>query len=80
MTERVILDQMDADRLASGVRFVRGALWPSRKAHAAAVRRALSVAGLRPRKVTYDAGGNCLTCGEAGRCPGYHATAETPRG
>ena len=24
----------------------------------------------------YDAGGNCLTCGEGGRCPGVHTFEE----
>ena len=27
---------------------------------------------------TYDAAGNCTICGEAGRCPGYHAIADWP--
>jgi len=36
-------------------------------------RRAIIASGRRAIRATYDDAGNCTTCGEAGRCPGYHA-------
>ena len=41
------------------------------------VKRQLIAQGFSPLKAIYDAGGNCTTCGEAGRCPGWHT--EPPR-
>ena len=32
--------------------------------------------GIPHSPAQYDAGGNCLTCGEAGRCPGVHTFEE----
>ena len=69
--EQMALNAMYERRLASTRRY-NGALFPSRAAHLAAVKRALLRAGLPPKRATYDAAGNCTTCGEAGRCPGYH--------
>ena len=42
----------------------------------ARVRRELIRAGKKPVKAVYDEAGNCTTCGEAGRCPGWHAEGE----
>lgn len=42
----------------------------------AAVARELRRAGERAVRARYDAAGNCTVCGEAGRCPGYHAASE----
>lgn len=72
MTESEALDAMTQRRLASGKRY-NGALWPSPRAHAESARRAILGAGLIPVRATYDDGGNCTVCGEAGRCVGYHA-------
>jgi hypothetical protein len=36
-------------------------------------RMALVSAGVQPIKAEFDCAGNCTTCGEAGRCPGWHA-------
>ncbi len=32
--------------------------------------------GKMPIKATYDNGGDCVFCGEAGRCPGWHTLRE----
>jgi hypothetical protein len=34
-------------------------------------------AGLLPIRADYDSTGNCTTCGESGRCPGWHAIGES---
>ena len=36
------------------------------------VRRTFLKAGYRPFKAVYDKAGNCVSCGESGRCPGWH--------
>jgi len=36
------------------------------------VKRKLLAQGYQPVRAIYDAGGNCVICGEAGRCPGWH--------
>ncbi len=36
-------------------------------------RQAIVRSGRRAIRATFDDAGNCTTCGEAGRCPGYHA-------
>jgi len=41
-------------------------------------RRAIIARGQKPIPATFDAAGNCTTCGEAGRCPGYHAADPDP--
>ena len=38
-----------------------------------AIRQALEDIHATPIRAEYDAAGNCIYCGEAGRCPGYHA-------
>jgi hypothetical protein len=35
-------------------------------------RKAIINAGGKPVRAEYDAQGNCLVCGESGRCPGWH--------
>jgi hypothetical protein len=35
--------------------------------------------GIPHSPAQYDAGGNCLTCGECGRCPGVHTFEEIQR-
>ena len=42
-----------------------------------AVRRAFLKAGYTPIRAQYNPAGDCLTCGECGRCPGYHAAQGT---
>lgn len=37
------------------------------------VKVALQKAGCNFFEAAYDSAGNCITCGEAGRCPGIHA-------
>ena len=37
-----------------------------------AIYRALLRAGYYPVKPRYDDNGDCLICGECGRCPGWH--------
>lgn len=46
--------------------------YPSRLAYERAVKRAFLKYGVTPVKAEYDAAGNCLQCGECGRCPGWH--------
>jgi hypothetical protein len=43
----------------------------------AKVKRELIKAGKYPVKAISDYAGNCLICGEAGRCPGWHTITET---
>ena len=50
--------------------------YPSRKAYEAAVKHGLIRQGKHPIKARYDRAGNCLICGECGRCPGYHERKE----
>lgn len=42
------------------------------KQYAEKQRKAIKMSGRTPVKAILDAGGNCIYCGEAGRCPGYH--------
>lgn len=46
--------------------------------YARKVREAIRRAGHTPVPAKFDAAGNCLTCGEAGRCPKYHAAPRLP--
>ncbi len=48
----------------------------TRQQFAEAVRKLLVKSGERAIKANYDSAGNCFTCGEAGRCPGYHTESE----
>jgi len=43
------------------------------------VHRAIREAGHKPVRAEYDQAGNCITCGEAGRCPGWHTADELRR-
>ncbi len=52
------------------------ARYPSRAAFQEAHRAALVAAGERAIPAQYDNRGDCFTCGECGRCPGYHTEAE----
>jgi len=54
-----------------------GAPFASRALYERAVmRHVVRRVGEMPLRATYDAAGNCLTCGEAGRCPGWHLPEE----
>ncbi len=46
----------------------------TRVASARKARRQIEQAGLAAVAARYDMAGNCVYCGEAGRCPGWHAT------
>lgn len=50
----------------------------TRAAYQAGVRASFAAAGVPAVDVSNleDSGGNCLVCGEAGRCPGYHTPEE----
>lgn len=50
--------------------------WPSAEAMTADVSAELRRRGIPHSPAHYDAGGNCLTCGECGRCPGVHTFEE----
>jgi len=39
----------------------------------AAIRASIKRQGMQPIRAIDDRAGNCIFCGEAGRCPGYHA-------
>jgi hypothetical protein len=41
------------------------------------VKRALMKGGNFPVKAVYDYAGNCVICGECGRCHGWHTIDET---
>ena len=49
--------------------------YPSQSHYAMAIRQALEDIHATPIRAEYDAAGNCIYCGECGRCPGYHAIA-----
>jgi hypothetical protein len=36
--------------------------------------------GKIPVKAIYDKAGNCIICGECGRCPGWHTVEDAQRG
>lgn len=40
-------------------------------------RKILERAGFIATKARFDEAGNCLICGEAGECPGWHIKGET---
>lgn len=48
----------------------------TRSKYFAKVKKQLLREGIIPIKAVYDAGGNCMYCGEAGRCPGWHRPEE----
>ena len=50
--------------------------YKTRTQYNAKVRRSLIGSGKTPIKATYDDDGNCMVCGEAGRCPGWHTASE----
>ena len=50
--------------------------WDSADAMTADVSAELRRRGIPHAPAQYDAGGNCLTCGECGRCPGVHTFEE----
>ena len=58
-------------------------IWPSPAAFAEAIAAFAEAIAARLRKLgipnspaQYDEAGNCLTCGECGRCPGVHTFEE----
>ena len=59
------------------VRYATGkGAWDSADAMTADVSAELRRRGIPHSPAQYDAGGNCLTCGEGGRCPGVHTFEE----
>jgi hypothetical protein len=50
--------------------------YPTREEHQEKVKQEILAAGKVPIQAIYDAGKNCLLCGEAGRCPGWHTKDE----
>jgi len=48
----------------------------SSKAYTAAISVELRRQGIPHSPAQYDEAGNCLTCGECGRCPGVHTFEE----
>ena len=64
----------------NGARYADGRnAWPSAEAMTADVSAELRRRGIPHSPAQYDAGGNCLTCGEGGRCPGVHTFEEIQR-
>ena len=51
-------------------------VWPSPAAFAEAIAAHLRKLGIPHSPAQYDEAGNCLTCGECGRCPGVHTFEE----
>lgn len=41
-----------------------------------AVKREFAKQGIPAHRAQYDRNGDCMVCGECGRCPGYHTPAE----
>lgn len=50
--------------------------FPNRYAHTRAVRKEIAAMGHVFVPAHHDEAGNCIYCGEAGRCPGVHAKIE----
>jgi hypothetical protein len=48
----------------------------SKREFARFVRNTIVQAGEIPEQAKYDDKGNCLYCGESGRCPQYHTRSE----
>lgn len=46
--------------------------YPSRSTYVTAIKRTYERLQLPCHKAEYDPQGDCTTCGEAGRCPGWH--------
>lgn len=53
-----------------------GRPFPSRLAAEDAVKRLIVAANMRPVPGRRDRAGNCVICGESGRCPGWHTIEE----
>ena len=51
----------------------------SEAAYYARNKRVIARAGYHPIKATFDSAGNCVVCGESGRCPGWHTEDEKPQ-
>ena len=71
-----LLFKIEIDAASDNLAFDRTAKrspYPSREAYAKAIRQALEDIHATPIRAEYDYAGNCIYCGEAGRCPGYHA-------
>lgn len=51
-------------------------MYPSREAFEDAQRAAIESRGLTPIRAQYDNRGDCFTCHESGRCPGWHTPDE----
>ena len=59
------------------VRYATGkGAWDSAEDMTRDVSAELRRRGIPHAPAQYDAGGNCLTCGECGRCPGIHTFEE----
>jgi len=62
------------------VRYATGkGAWDSSEDMTRDVSAELRRRGIPHSPAQYDAGGNCLTCGEGGRCPGVHTFEEIQR-
>ena len=62
------------------VRYATGkGAWDSSEDMTRDVSAELRRRGIPHSPAQYDAGGNCLTCGECGRCPGVHTFEEIQR-
>ena len=48
----------------------------SRSALERAVKREFAKQGITAIRAQYDSYGDCMVCGECGRCPGYHTPDE----
>jgi hypothetical protein len=67
----------DVDIVITMYRYVLGlGAHASSEARTEAVSAVLRRMGFPHSPAQYDAGGNCLTCGECGRCPGVHTFEE----
>ena len=48
----------------------------TQKQYYAKTKREILRSGETPVKAIWDEAGNCMVCGEAGRCPGWHTIEE----
>ena len=51
--------------------------YQSEQSYFRAVKKRILAMGLKPVRAKYDEFGDCLMCGESGRCPGYHPSVES---
>ena len=69
------IEEKTADAIVDAQWKATGTGFHSREAFQKTFKAVMQSNGFKMYDAQYDDGGNCLTCGEAGRCPGSHIEA-----